>query len=316
MREPAADSTMRFRHALSTFATGVTVVTTKDSAGQPRGFTANSFTSVSLAPPLILVCLSREGAACPVFSSSRHFCINVLAEHQQALSHQFAAPGGDRFAGVEWGEDSNGCPLLAGVISRFSCEKHEIHDGGDHVILVGRVLDYDFDSQSPLVYCGGSYVEFGLAQKAMEAASGSVLTRVSAIVDCDRSIPMQRDGETGRLSLPTASQVGNAGEPDSLIGKLAADGIEAAVPFVCSVYEDSGSRTHNIVYRGTADRVDATSLQNFEMISLDRIPWDELIDTPLKMLLERYLEESERDAFGVYVGDAERGEVRTLRAGS
>jgi hypothetical protein len=176
------------------------------------------------------------------------------------------------------------------------------------------VVDHDFNSRSPLVYCGGAFVEFGLLQRAMEAASSGVSTRISAIVNCDGSIPFDRDAKSGKLSLPTAGQVGNTAEPHSLIGQLFADGISVEMPFVCAVYEDVYSKTHHVVYRSVAENVDASLIENFEMIPLDEVPWDSLVDKPLRMLLERYIEESERETFGVYVGDTEKGEVRAVTA--
>ena len=164
------------------------------------------------------------------------------------------------------------------------------------------------------MYCGGAYVEFGLLQRAMEAASSGVSTRISAIVNCDGSIPMDRDAKTGKLSLPTAEQVGNTAEPNSLIGKLFENGINVEMPFVCAVYEDVFSKTHNVVYRSVAEDVDVGSVENFEMILLDEVPWDSLVDKPLRMLLERYIEESKQETFGVYVGNTETGEVRAVTA--
>ena len=111
-----------------------------------------------------------------------------------------------------------------------------------------------------------------------------------------------------------AENVGNAEDSSSLIGKLATNGIRSALPFVCAVYEDSRLKIHNVVYRGTSDRVDNALIRDFEMIPQNDIPWNQLVDSALRMLLERYIEESESDAFGVYVGDAERGEVHAIHA--
>ena len=312
MSDSPGNATIDFRHALATFATGVTVVTTMDEHNQPRGFTANSFTSVSLNPPLILVCLSRDAASCPVFSQSRRFCVNVLSENQQDVCALFASPERCRFEQIGWRQGRHGCPVIDDVISWFQCETHKVVDAGDHVILLGRVLDHDFNSRSPLVYCGGSYVEFGLLQRAMEGADRGASTLISAVVNCDGSIPMVRNRATGKMSLPTAENVGSAEDSNSLIGKLATNGIQSPLPFVCAVYEDARLKIHNVVYRGTSERVDDAAVRDFEMVPLNEIPWDHLVDSALEMLLERYIEESERDAFGVYVGDAERGEVHAI----
>ena len=154
-----------------------------------------------------------------------------------------------------------------------------------------------------------------MLQRAMEVASQGLSTRISAVVDYRGLIPMVRDKNSGKLSLPTADQVGDVNEAGSLTGTLARNGIVAAIPFVCAVYEDVRLKTHNVVYRGSAESVDTEKLKDFELVSLDAIPWEELIDDALKQLLERYCKERESDAFGVYVGDVEQGEVHTLHVG-
>jgi flavin reductase (DIM6/NTAB) family NADH-FMN oxidoreductase RutF len=312
MLDLTVNPTKKFRQALGTFATGVTVATTIDDEGKPRGFTANSFTSVSLEPPLILICLANDAEGCAVFTGADRFCVNVLAEDQQHISAVFASPVEDRFDGVAWHPGNGGCPVIDGAISWFECERYNVIDAGDHTILIGKVTGYESSSRSPLVYCGGSYVEFGLLQQAMGYASRGLSTRIAAVVDCQGLIPMVRRADTGKLTLPTAEQVGSVGEVGTLSGKLAKNGIIAAIPFVCAVYEDAQRKTHNVVYRGSAESVDTDKLKDFELIALDAIPWDQLSDDVLKKLLERYCDERESDAFGVYVGDAEKGEVHTL----
>lgn len=314
MLDAVVEPSRKFRQALGTFATGVTVATTIDENGHPRGFTANSFTSVSLEPPLVLICIANDTAGFDVFTSAERFCINVLAENQQDISKVFALPGDDRFAGVAWRAGKCGMPVIDGVISWFDCERHEVVDAGDHSILIGRVVDYDVSSTSPLVYCSGSYVEFGLAQRAMEAASQGLATRISAVVDCDGAIPMKRDETSGKYSLPVAGRLGNRDTPDSLRGKLATNGIVSSIPFVYAVYEDTVAQTRNVVYRGSSENADMSRLSDFELVPLDDIPWNKLVDNSLGLLLERYCRERKSDAFGVYVGDEERGEVHALEA--
>lgn len=312
MLDIAVEPTKLFRQALGTFATGVTVVTAIDEQGRPRGFTANSFTSVSLDPPLILVCIASGSAGHAVFTNSNTFCVNVLAEDQQNLSTLFASPGDDRFSEIEWRPSHNGNPIIDGAITNFECDRHNIVDAGDHVILIGKVSSYEASGRSPLIYCSGSYVEFSLMQKAMEVPGSGITTRISALINCDGQVPMHRARPTGKLSLPAAAKVGSAADPESLAGKLAANGLPVAMPFIYAVYRDVTSRTHNVVYRGSADRVDADELRDFEFVSLDDIPWDDLVDDALRQLLQRYIEEYERDAFGVYVGDTEQGRVHAL----
>ena len=316
MLDIAVEPTKLFRQALGTFATGVTVVTAIDEQDRPRGFTANSFTSVSLDPPLILVCIASGSAGHAVFTNSDTFCVNVLAEDQQDLSTLFASPGNDRFFEIEWRPGNNGNPIIDGVITNFECDRHNIVDAGDHVILIGKVSNYEASGRSPLIYCSGSYVEFSLMQKAMEVPGSGTTTRISALINCDGKIPMYRESASGKLSLPAAERHGNANEPGSLAGRLATNGLSVTIPFIYAVYRDAISKTHNVVYRGSADRVDTEDLKDFELISLDEIPWDDLVDNALRQLLQRYLEEYERDAFGVYVGDTEQGKVHALDTAS
>ncbi len=138
------------RRALGTFATGVTVVTTMDADGTPRGFTANSFASVSLDPPLILVCLAKKAASCPVFRASESFAVNILCEDQKAVSAAFSSRIVNRFATVDWSTRSTGSPIIAGTVAWLDCRMHEAVHAGDHYILIGRIMDYDYAASIPL----------------------------------------------------------------------------------------------------------------------------------------------------------------------
>ncbi len=271
---------------------------------------------MSLDPPLILVCIASGSAGHTVFTNSKTFCVNVLAEDQQDLSTLFASPGDDRFSEIEWHPGNNGNPIIDGAITNFECDRHNIVDAGDHIILVGKVSSYEASGRSPLIYCSGSYVEFSLMQKAMEVPASGITTRISALINCDGQVPMHRARTTGKLSLPAAEKHGNENEPGSLAGKLAANGLSVTIPFIYAVYRDAISKTHNVVYRGSADCVDPDELKDFEFVSLNDIPWDDLVDDALRQLMQRYLEEYERDAFGVYVGDTEQGRVHALDGAS
>ncbi|SDG78616.1 flavin reductase family protein [Roseospirillum parvum] len=145
-----------FRSALGLFATGVTVVTTGDGGGRTAGMTVNSFSSVSLDPPLILWCLGKGSPSQPVFEAAGHFAVNVLAAGQEALSTQFARPG-DKFAGVDWRPGRFGDPLIEGAIATFECRTTARHDAGDHLILVGQVAHFDHRDGEPLLFFGGRY---------------------------------------------------------------------------------------------------------------------------------------------------------------
>ncbi|MCE1114440.1 MULTISPECIES: p-hydroxyphenylacetate 3-hydroxylase reductase component [Pseudomonas] len=149
--------TRAFRRALGNFATGVTVITAADAAGNKVGVTANSFNSVSLDPPLILWSIDKRSSSHAVFDAAEHFAVNVLAADQIDLSNTFARPSDDRFAGIDYQAGEGGAPLLPDCAARFHCQKFQQLDGGDHWILVGKVLAFDDLGRSPLLYHQGAY---------------------------------------------------------------------------------------------------------------------------------------------------------------
>ncbi|WOF45149.1 alpha/beta fold hydrolase [Sphingopyxis indica] len=147
-----------FRDALGCFATGVTVVTAMCPDGTPIGLTANSFTSVSLDPPLLLVCIANSAGSAPHLREAGRFAVNVLQIGQQPTSNRFAGKGEDRFAATPWIKGEFGTPVLTGSLSSFECARHAVHDGGDHFLLVGRVLKAIFEPRrDPLLYFRGKY---------------------------------------------------------------------------------------------------------------------------------------------------------------
>jgi flavin reductase (DIM6/NTAB) family NADH-FMN oxidoreductase RutF len=151
------DFSRRFRNALGMFATGITVVTTRTSAGEPIGLTVNSFNSVSLEPPLIVWSLANSLPSRELFEGCEYYAINVLAEGQAELSQRFAGRMGEKFAGLEIDEGPGGVPLLKGCCARFICRNTVRHAGGDHVVFISEVIGFDRDERAPLVYFGGGY---------------------------------------------------------------------------------------------------------------------------------------------------------------
>jgi flavin reductase (DIM6/NTAB) family NADH-FMN oxidoreductase RutF len=146
------------RHALGQFATGVTVATTRAVDGRPVGITANSFTSVSLEPPLVLWCLARDAGSLPVFRECTHFGINVLSSSQHHVSRLFATHGADKFGGETGVRDGpSGVPLLEGVLAHFVCRNVRQIEAGDHVIVIGAVESWEVHEGEPLVFHSGTY---------------------------------------------------------------------------------------------------------------------------------------------------------------
>lgn len=147
----------RLRDAFGAFATGVTVVTARSPDGGRVGLTANSLTSVSLDPPLLLFCPARTASALPAMRQTRRFAVNILAVDQQAVADRFARRDVDRFAEAVW-DDWDGLPILAGALANFACTLFAEHDGGDHVVIIGRVERVrGYAEQDPLLYFRGAY---------------------------------------------------------------------------------------------------------------------------------------------------------------
>ena len=147
-----------FRRALGMFATGVTIVTARDASGSCVGLTANSFNSVSLAPPLVLWSLSQRAGSRQVFAQGSHYAINILAADQHLLAERFASKVADRFDGVAFREGSSGAPILEGAAAVFECFNRSQYVEGDHIIFVGEVERCEHrEGAQPLIFHGGRY---------------------------------------------------------------------------------------------------------------------------------------------------------------
>ncbi|MBI4590317.1 MAG: flavin reductase family protein [Candidatus Rokubacteria bacterium] len=150
-------STDEFRHVLSHFASGVTVVTTWDAEGRPTGLTVSAFTSVSLEPPLVLVCVDHKAQSYPALRASSRFAVNILAAEHRAVSERFATTNADKFAAVTYQPGPLGLPLLPEALAHLECRTVSAYPGGDHTIFVGEVESAQARQGNPLLYFRGSY---------------------------------------------------------------------------------------------------------------------------------------------------------------
>ncbi len=158
---PTPDNARAFRDALGRFATGVTIVTIDGPTG-PMGFTANSFTSLSIEPPLVLWSLARSSGRYPFFAAACHYAIHVLAAHQAELIERFQRSGAG-FDGLEHDLGPQNVPRIRGALARFDCEQHTTYEGGDHLIVVGRVQRVVSADGAPLVFAMGQKGRFSAA---------------------------------------------------------------------------------------------------------------------------------------------------------
>jgi 3-hydroxy-9,10-secoandrosta-1,3,5(10)-triene-9,17-dione monooxygenase reductase component len=149
------------RTALGRFATGVTVITCLDAQGVRVGLTANSFSALSLDPPLVLWSLRQSSPSLPAFRSASHFAVNVLGEAQVEVSRRFASPASDKFGDGTWAAGQGGAPVLTGCPAVFECATVSLQDAGDHLLFIGRVLQFSEAPIAPLLFQSGHYRMLG-----------------------------------------------------------------------------------------------------------------------------------------------------------
>lgn len=227
------------RRALGAFATGVTIVTGRDADGAPVGFTANSFTSVSLDPPLVLACIGVGAASYAAFRNADGFAVNILAAGQRDLAMRFATRGADKFAGGEWVERATGAPVLNDGAAWFDCVAHQILDAGDHAVMIGRVVAFGRRDARPLAYHDGRFAEVAPLGQA------AAFRLVAALRRGDRAL-LRRTDEG--LRLPSAAAFGPVEAPGTLTGLLrVAPGGGATGPLTPVDAWDDGA-THVVAY--------------------------------------------------------------------
>jgi len=305
MSNPEPFNTRQFRDALGCYPTGVTVVTTVDGTGEARGFTANSFTSVSLDPPLLLVCLAKSAHSHPVFTQTGAFSVNILSDQQRDVSGLFASKAPDKFQKVAWSLSSVNTPHIHNSLAAFHCSTEKQVDAGDHTILIGRVQSFATDAGKPLGYCRGAYVDYQDAAELEAAVRGGA--RVSALIETPQGILMRKEGDA--LALPTASKLGTAEAGTGLHKQLKELGVNATLDFVFSVFEDAHGPC--VIYRGRSAETPADSTA--ECVPIDSIAQFNRTDATTLTMLQRYARERSQDLYGVYVGDARDGLVVPLK---
>lgn len=149
------------RRVMGHFATGVTVVTTRGADGRLFGLTANAVSSVSLSPPLLLVCVDKKSESYPCFEQTKIFTVNILSADQEEISRRFAVSGGDKFEGVSYRHGANGAPILGGALAHIECRVVGSCDGGDHTIFLGEAHEAETSEGKPLLFYRGGYRSLG-----------------------------------------------------------------------------------------------------------------------------------------------------------
>lgn len=300
-----ADKRRQLRDAFGAFMTGVTVVTTNDVQGQPIGFTANSFSSVSLDPALLLVSIDKRSANFDNFTQCPHFAINILAEQQKETSNIFAQKIADRFSLVKWRKGEFNTPLLDDSSAWFECAMHQVVDAGDHAILIGKVEQFDSCGTPGLGYYRGAY--FTPYQNAESLIAGPNVVVSALIESAGQALVVKKENGYG---LPSQT-VNNRSVSETL--KQVFDGlnIEASPGFVYSIWEDRQKKQQHIVFlcaQPTGSTLPA--VQQGEWVDVHALAQLPVPDSAWKSLVDRFIRENAVGNYGLYYGDEVEGSVR------
>lgn len=299
-REPAAFDQKEFRNALGTFPTGVAIITTVDHAGEPVGLTCNSFSSISLDPPLVSWCLRKASKSIEIFRHTACFTINILAGDQNELSGRFASSKiTDKFTGVAWRPGHGGAPVIGNCLASFECSTFAVHDAGDHLVFFGQVQQFDHGRlEDPLVFYKGTYVMLTQSLREFVARGGDA---VANLKDARTHIYV--------LLLRLACEKGTAEEFDAiekhldmLEGFKAPEQIEQRMQAGVQFFRLIGVAAHNEVLGVVADSLN-TMLQYALKAQIQQIrqnhPTADLINVEVIPIRRRLLERLRvRDSVG------------------
>ncbi|MGB7286559.1 MAG: flavin reductase family protein [Salaquimonas sp.] len=293
------------RAAFGSFMTGVTIVTARAEDGSPVGFTANSFTSVSMEPPLLLVCPGKHLSSIEAFQQCTHFAVNILREDQQETSNAFASSKEDRFSQVKWTCDDSNTPLICGALASFSCSVHKCVDAGDHIVLLGKVNAFKNNEGLGLGYWRGGYFSLANEREAQQTATAQRPVNVGAIIEHQEQIFILQQG--GQIALPSCELTDETQARSGIRKYLQNLGLDVEIGRVYSVFHDASINKRYIYFRAkTVENVDTKSgimLHSEELLVHD---W---IHAPEEIMVRRYLTERMNQSFGLYIGDSNAGEV-------
>ncbi len=298
-----------FRDILGSFMTGVTVVATRNEAGEAFAFTANSFTSVSLSPPLILVCIAKSAASFDAFCNTTTFSVNILGDWQRSEANIFASRGAEKssaLAGLERGYP----PIIEASLAVLLCAREQVIDAGDHIILIGRVQQFKASLGEPLGYYRGSYVAFGLALQSLERLAAPLL--VGGLLATGGRIVLCRRPGSSEYEVPTTPL--NPGERHSdVLRKLFARLNISAVPtFPYSVFQDHGQLHTTMIFNMEGDgpiSPSAGGRAEVALFSAEQEPWKLVKGAMVQGMLERFFREQAVGCFGLYYDTDDGGRV-------
>jgi len=295
------------RSAFGSFLTGVTVVTTRDTSGALHGFTANSFSSVSLDPPLLLVCPGRFLSSFDAFESCQKFAISILAEGQEDVSNIFATYDGDRFEQIAWNADTQDIPVMDGAAATFSCKTAQVIPAGDHIILLGEVVDFHATQQRGLGYAAGQYFSLGLEREAATASSpkpGHTML-AGAIIEHEGKVLLEQTSDGWRP--PQVRLEGRTQVRKTLADYYISAGLDIGLGKAFSIFDDRNAEVHYTYFHAAAKNDNTSTLGSY-------VPIAELANLIFASeahasMLTRYALEYDTQNFALYVGDESHGDI-------
>lgn len=297
------------RRAFGTFVTGVTVITTQEADGTPRGMTANSFTSVSLDPPLLLVCVAKSASSYGTFTEADCFAVNILHEGQVDVSATFASKSPEKFQSVNHDRVHTGAPVLTDSLTWFDCSLYNSIDAGDHTILIGQVRAFGTSPTAPLGFCRGRYASVKDPLPIGWLASHGMI--IGYLIEAGDSLLLRSDGKGGWV-LPSARRR----KADSQLVLEGGDALRL-VPeetFLYSVFDVADSDPGYLVYRARlAGEGTVTSLPDaLRFFPVDALPYDAIATHELRSMLRRYVQERQAGRFGIYMDSDDGGRVAMI----
>jgi flavin-dependent trigonelline monooxygenase, reductase component len=303
------DELPRYRQALGSFLTGVTVITTRDADGNDRGMTANSFSSVSLDPPLVLFCIDKRAASFDAFTSAPGYAVHILGSHQQDVAKTFASKSPDKFAGLQLTRSGTGMAILDDAHAVLDCSMHNVVDAGDHAVIIARVDAFAVKDSRPLGFYQGKMTSFRAEDElAGVVAAGASRPRVLWLLETLGGDIVLRDNALPESSMPTDDL------HDERLSAAASKVLSApvAVDFLYSVY-GSPSDTLTLVYRGRVDPSGSglTPPAGYRLVTADDAA-AAVTDPTERAVVERYVAERGDLSFGIYAGSIDTGSVATL----
>jgi flavin-dependent trigonelline monooxygenase, reductase component len=303
---------LALRRAFGTFVTGVTVITTRDAEGKPRGMTANSFASVSLDPPLLLVCVGKHASSYPAFAAAQSFAVNLLSDAQTGVSNLFASKSADKFASVNHDVVHTGAPVLTDCLTWFDCTMQQRVEAGDHLILIGEVQAFGTSPSAPLGFCRGRYAQVKDPLPPGWLSSHDMI--VGYLIEAQGGVLLMSDGNGGWVLPSAPRRLVDARLPVAGGGELE---LVSDDTFLYSVFDVAGHDSGYLIYRARlAQPRDALPLPaGLRCFPLENLPYDEIASVEVRAMLRRFVRENAAGGpYSIYMDSHDGGRIASVGA--